>query len=159
MLTTLGGSTDGAVRSLTRKYDNLGRLTKITSHGNQTDDPDNTADIANQIVYSYNGHHLVSKSQQSHQGAAGGTTPNVIYAHDVSAESTVYNDGLRPYHLVTPSRSYLFYDYGLTNSLTDRLQTPQRLRDTNATGTIWTEYSHSGSGRTVTITLSLPDEG
>ena len=41
-VTTLGSGVDGAVRSITRGYDSLGRVQKITSHGNQTDDPDDT---------------------------------------------------------------------------------------------------------------------
>ncbi|MBX3438213.1 MAG: hypothetical protein KF861_12030, partial [Planctomycetaceae bacterium] len=53
-VTNLGGATDGAIRSITTKYDALGRVAKITSHGNQTDNPDDTASIQNQIVYTYN---------------------------------------------------------------------------------------------------------
>ncbi len=156
-VTTLGGSTDGAVRSITRGYDSLGRNTKITSHGNQTDDPDNTTDIANQIVYSYNGLHLVSKSQQSHQGAASGSSPDVDYGLDDSAVGGVYNDGARPFYLNYPDGRLLHFDYGTADALEDRFLTPQRLRETNGTGTILVEYSHAGSGRSMITDYQQPD--
>lgn len=43
--TTLGGDTDDAVRALIRAYDELGQLVKLTSHGNLTDHPEDTADV------------------------------------------------------------------------------------------------------------------
>ena len=103
-VTTLGGSTDGAVRSLTTKYDSLGRVSQQTSHGNQTDDPDNTADIENQVVFTYNDLGLVTKSEQAHSGAVGMGTPSVQYAYDTSAASSVFDDGPRLESLTYPER-------------------------------------------------------
>jgi YD repeat-containing protein len=53
MQVTADGTADPAVQSITRAYDTLGRLTKTTSHGNDTTDPSNTTNVKNQIVYTY----------------------------------------------------------------------------------------------------------
>ncbi|MCA9076881.1 MAG: hypothetical protein KDA93_17780 [Planctomycetaceae bacterium] len=46
-------------------------------YGNQTDDPDNTSDVENQIVYTYNNLSQVTKSEQLHSGVVGGSAPSV----------------------------------------------------------------------------------
>ncbi|MCA9077759.1 MAG: hypothetical protein KDA93_22220 [Planctomycetaceae bacterium] len=53
----------------------------ITSHGNQTDDPDNTSDVENQIVSTYNNLSQITESEQSHSGIVGGSTPSVQYTY------------------------------------------------------------------------------
>ena len=73
-LGNVGENVDGTVRSITRGYDTLGRIAKITSHGNQTDDPDNTTDVKNQVVFTYSDLGQVTKSEQSHSGVVGGGT-------------------------------------------------------------------------------------
>ncbi|MGD9714002.1 MAG: hypothetical protein AB7V46_18380 [Thermomicrobiales bacterium] len=49
--------TDGAGRRMMNGCNHISDaargLTKITSHADQTDDPDDTTDIENQIVYTY----------------------------------------------------------------------------------------------------------
>jgi RHS repeat-associated protein len=145
-VTTLGGSTDGAVRSITRGYDTLGRVAKITSHGNQTDDPDNTSDIKNQIVYTFNDLDQITRSEQSHSGAVGGSTPSVQYAYDTSAVSSIFDDGARMESVTYPNGRVLFSDYGTADTIEDRAGIVRRLREANGTGTILAEYSHTGSG-------------
>lgn len=156
-VTTLGGSTDGAVRSLTTKYDSLGRVSQETSHGNQTDDPDNTTDIENQVVFTYNDLGLVTKSEQAHSGAVGMSTPSVEYAYDTSAASSVFDDGPRLESLTYPSGRTLFYDYGTADALADRLSVPEKLRETNGAGTILVAYSRTGSGDPVITDYQQPD--
>ena len=156
-VTTLGGATDGAVRSLTTKYDTLGRVSKQTSHGNQTDDPDNTSDIENQVVFTYNDLGLLTKSEQAHSGAVGMGTPSVQYAYDTSAASSVFDDGPRLESLTYPSGRVLFYDYGTADALADRLSAPEKLRETNGSGIILVEYSRTGSGNAVITDYQQPD--
>ncbi|MEZ6032023.1 MAG: RHS repeat-associated core domain-containing protein [Planctomycetaceae bacterium] len=156
-VTTLGGSTDGDVRSITRGYDTLGRVAKITSHGNQTDDPNNAADIRNQIVYTYNDLGQITISEQSHSGAVGGSTPSVQYAYDSSSVSSVFDDGARMESITYPNGRVLFSDYGTSDALEDRAGIVRRLRETNGTGTILAEYSHTGSGSTVLTDFQQPD--
>ncbi|MEZ6032037.1 MAG: RHS repeat-associated core domain-containing protein [Planctomycetaceae bacterium] len=156
-VTTLGGSTDGMVRSITRGYDTLGRVAKITSHGNQTDDPNNTTDIKNQVVYTFNDLGKITKSEQSHSGAVGGSTPNVQYAYDTSAVSSVFDDGARMESMTYPNGRVQFSDYGTANAFEDRLNLVNRLRETNGTGTILAEYSRTGSGTTMLTDYQQPD--
>ncbi|MEZ6032063.1 MAG: RHS repeat-associated core domain-containing protein [Planctomycetaceae bacterium] len=156
-ITTLGGSTDGTVRSITRGYDTLGRVAKITSHGNQTDDPNNTTDIKNQVVYTYNDLGKITKSEQSHSGAVGGSTPNVQYAYDTSAVSSVFDDGARMESMTYPNGRVLYSDYGTANAFEDRGNMVKRLRETNGTGTILAEYSLTGNGSTMITDYQEPD--
>jgi len=156
-VTTLGGATDGTVRSLTTKYDTFGRVSKQTSHGNQTDDPDNTTDIKNQVMPTYNDLSQVTKSEQSHSGAVGMSTPSVQYAYDTSAASSVFDDGPRLESLTYPSGRVLFSDYGTADALADRLSVPYRLRETNGSGTILVEYSRTGGGIPVITDYQQPD--
>jgi len=156
-VTTLGSATDGAVRSLTTKYDTLGRINKVTSHGNQTDDPDNTSDVKNQVVFTYDNLELVTKFDQSHSGAVGMSTPSVQYAYSMSATSGVFDDGPRLESLTYPSGRVLFYDYGTADMPADRLSVPEKLRETNGAGTILVEYSRTGSGAAVITDYQQPD--
>ena len=75
---------DAYVKSITRAYDDRGRLLKITSHGDVTENPDDDSDIRNQVFYEYNVLGGVVKSWQSHSGAVvpsgGSESPKVQYA-------------------------------------------------------------------------------
>ena len=129
-ITTLNG-VDGAVESITRKYDDMGRLTHLTSHGNSTADPDNTTDIENQVKLSYDARGKVSKSEQSHEGAVGAGTPEFDYTYDTTTQTARYNDGLRlktvDYPLVAAGPTFparATYYYGSSNSPNERLNRP-----------------------------------
>ena len=155
-VTTLGGGTDGTVRSITLGYDTLGRVHKVTSHGNQTDDPDNTTDIKNQVVYTYNDLGQVTKSEQSHSGAVGGGTPNVQYSYDLSAASGVFDNRARMESVIYPNGRVLFSDYGSADTLEDRASIVKRLRETNGSSTILAEYWHTGGRDTVLSDYQQP---
>jgi len=135
----------------------MGRTAKITSHSDQTDDPDNTTNIENQIVYTYNDLGKITKSEQSHSGAVGGSTPSVQYAYDTSAVNSVFNDQARLESVTYPNGRVLFSDFGTADALDDRASTVKRLRETNGTGTILAEYSHTGSGNTTLTDYQQPE--
>jgi len=156
-VTTLGSGTDGSVRAITRGYDSLGRVYKITTHGNQTDDPDNTADIKSQILYSFNDLGKVIESDQSHSGAVGGSTPSVQYAYDTSAVGSVFDDGARMESMTYPNGRVLFSDYGTANALEDRTGIAKSVRETNSSGAILADYSYTGGGDTVLTDYQQPD--
>ncbi len=153
----MGGNTDGAIRSLTWGYDSLGRASKVTSHGDQTDDPNNTADIENQIVYTYNDLGQITKTEQSHEGAVSGSTPSVQYTYDHSAAGTTFKDGARLESIIYPNGRVLFYDYGSAEELDDRSGAVKQLRETNGSGTILVEYSRTGGGGVVITDYLQPD--
>ncbi|MFN8707534.1 MAG: RHS repeat domain-containing protein, partial [Planctomyces sp.] len=156
-VTTLGGSTDGTVRSITQGYDSLGRVAKITSHGNQTDDPNDTTDIENQVVYTYDDLGQVTKSEQSYSGAITGSTPSVQYAYDTSSTTSVFDDGARMESITYPDGRVLFFDFGTSDALEDRMGSVQRLREINSTGTILAEYSRTGAGAMTLTDYQQPD--
>ncbi|MBX3436148.1 MAG: RHS repeat-associated core domain-containing protein, partial [Planctomycetaceae bacterium] len=155
-VTNLGGATDGAIRSITTKYDTLGRVSKLTSHGNQTDNPDDATSIQNQVVYTYNHLSQITQSEQSHQGAVS-SSPSVQYAYATSASGGVFNNDIRPITTTYPSGRVLFYGYSTLDGLEDRLSIPRVLRETDVNGAILVDYPHLGSGRTVITDYQQPD--
>jgi len=155
-VTNLGGATDGAVLSITRSYDSLGRVAKITSHGNATDDPDNTSNVKNQIVYTRDGLGNILESEQSHSGVVS-SSPSVQYGYDTTSGSGLFTNNARPTALTYPNGRVLFGDFGAADSLTDRISALLRLRETNISGTILAEYSRTGSGQVVITDYPVPD--
>lgn len=158
-VTSLGDSgqnVDGFVRSITRGHDSLGRVSRITSHGNQTDDPDDTTDVKNQVVFTYNELGQVTKSEQAHSGVVGAGTNAVQYGYDTSAVGGVFDDGARLESVTYPSGRVIFNDYGAADGFTDRSHLPYRIRETNASGTILTEYSYTGARRRVIADYPVP---
>jgi YD repeat-containing protein len=76
---------------------------------------------------------------------------------DLSAASSLFDDGARPESVTYPSGRVLFSDFGTANSLEDRLSLPKRLRETNGSGTIWVEYSRTGDGEVLITDDQQPD--
>jgi RHS repeat-associated protein len=143
---TLGGA-DGTVLAITRGYDNVGRVQKITSHGNATTDPNNTTDVKNQIVYTYNDLHQVTKSEQSHSGVVGVGTLSVQYGYDHTAVSSVFDDGARLESVTYPNGRVVFHTHGTAGGVDDQLNRRKEIRKTSATGTILTEYQWTAASR------------
>ncbi len=102
-VTALGGETDGGVRSITYAYDDHRRLTKLTSHGNLTDDPDDVADVENQVVHAYDGMNQLASEKQDHDGVVDGNTPQVAYAFDTTAVGNLYSLDYRPTSITYPN--------------------------------------------------------
>jgi len=163
-ISDLGGSgADPLIESITRQYDELGRLTHITSHGNPTSDPTDATDIENQIKYEYSEIGKPLYNYQSHQGATTGTTPRVIHVFDSTTNGTVYDDGLRFIADKTPSNGVLWLTYGAADAIDDRLNRPSLLRFVYS-GAQHVQYRYSGAGRLVEVScqdsnLKLRNEG
>lgn len=151
------GIVDNTVQSITRVYDTLGRPTKVTSHGNATDDPTDSSNIKSQIVYTLGSEGLVTKTEQSHSGAVTTGTPAVQYGYDDTATSNVYANGLRLQTTTYPNGRVVYNDYGSNDAVFDRLDRVYRLRETSSSGSYLTEYSYSGTSRLATMYYSQPD--
>jgi hypothetical protein len=83
--------------------------------------------------------------------------PSVQYIYDTSAVSSVFDDGARMESVIYPDGRVVFSDYGTSDALEDRAGIVKRLRETNSSGTILAEYSHTGSGSTVLTDYQQPD--
>ena len=156
--TTLGGA-DGRVRSITRDFDDLGRMTKLTSHGNLTHDPDNTTNVKNQIVFAYNNFGQMTQSQQDHDGVVNSGTPKVQYGYDATLSGSRYSRQHRLESVTFPNGRKVFYDY-LTSSadrIYNRLGRVRSLRSTTITGQILATYDYSGTSRLVKVEYPTPD--
>jgi len=87
VVTTLGTysqgatSVDGAIRAITWKYDNEGRVTYATSHTDDVPDTANWTDAANQIRYTYNAAGKLTKEELEVDGAVDGSTLAVEYGY------------------------------------------------------------------------------
>ena len=130
----------------------LAYIRKITSYANS----DGTGTVRNQVKFTYDDLWRVSKSEQSHEGVVGGTTPNVQYAYDMSAVSSVFDDAARLEKVTYPDGRALFYDYGAAAGVNDQLHRVDRLRETSSTGTILATYYHNGVGRLIGLTYDQP---
>ncbi|MCA9076880.1 MAG: hypothetical protein KDA93_17775 [Planctomycetaceae bacterium] len=134
-----------------------GRIAKITSHGNQTDDPDNTSDVENEVVYTYNNLSQITESEQSHSGVVGGSTTSVQYGFYTSHTSGVYNNGVRLQTVTYPNGRIVYYGYSGTDTLYDRLHQTKRLIETDVNGTRLVDYDRTGSGMAVITDYTVPD--
>jgi RHS repeat-associated protein len=150
--TTLGGA-DDYVKSIGRAYDDLARVETITSYQND----DGTGTVRNQIQYTYDDLGRITKSQQDHDGAVDGSSPNVQYAYDTSATSNVFDDGARPESITYPSGRVIHYDYGTADAVDDRLHRIQNLYETDTMGAHLAHYSYNGTGRTAVVDYPQPD--
>lgn len=148
----MGHAVDGAIRSLKNEYDSLARPEKITSYSND----DGTGTVENQVKLTYDIFGHMSKSEQSHQSAVGMSTPAVEYGYSTAA-STGFSDGARLEQITYPNARVLYYDYGTSDAVNDRLHRVQRLRDVNSSGTILASYSYSGVNRPVLVDYEVPD--
>ena len=154
--TSIPVSVDSSVEAIGRSYDSMGRLEKITSYDGTT----TASTVLNEVKLTYGTTGQVTKSEQDHADAVGGTEPAIEYAFDVDATSNVYTDGLRPEKTTYPDSRVSYQDYGGTGdsaSLNDRLSRLQRLRETSSAGAILTEYKYNGKSRLVKSDYVVPD--
>src|SRR5262249_46361077 len=80
-VTTLASGVDGAVRRISRAYEERGLLETLTSYDNASV---GSGSVVNQIKYEYDGFMLLTKESQEHGGSVGSSTLKVQYG---------YNDG------------------------------------------------------------------
>jgi RHS repeat-associated protein len=74
--TTLPSGVDGSVRRIEWTYDDLSRVSTVTSY-----DAAEGGDPVNQVAYTYDSWGNVASSRQAHDGAVGQNTPEVDYAY------------------------------------------------------------------------------
>ncbi len=90
-----------------------------------------------------------------------GSEPAIQYAFDADVTSSnIYSDALRLESTTYPNSRVLYRDYGgsgNSSSLNDRLGRLQRLRETNSSGTIHTEYQFNGTSRMVLTDYKQPN--
>ncbi|MEM8672221.1 MAG: RHS repeat-associated core domain-containing protein, partial [Planctomycetota bacterium] len=115
--------------------------------------------VRNQIKYTYGTHGQITKSEQDHSGAVGGTEPSVQYAYDETASSNVYEDGLRRESVTYPDGSAFFYGYDSSTqgSIRDRRSQVAEIRETNASGQQLVAYEYTGGGRVAVSAYTQPD--
>ena len=94
------------------------------------------------------------KEYQSHSGAVNtGTSWNVDYAFDDSVSSNIFTNQLRLESTTYHDGKIVYRDYGSGGSLNDLLGRVKRIRETNSSGTIQGEYTHTADGRLVQTNL------
>ena len=155
-VTTLAGSTDGHVRSIKRSYDSQARVEKITSYASTG----GTGTVRNEVQLEYNDLGQVTKSYQNHSGAVNtGTSPNVTYTYDATKSSNAYTRNHRLEKVTHPSGRVTFYGYntGTADSVHNRTGLVRELRQTNSTGTQYTQYDYTGSGRLAIVDYQAPN--
>ncbi len=121
-VTTLGSGVDGSVRRIEYGYDALGNVSLITSY-----DAASGGSIVNQVLDVYTSLGQLTAEYQSVSGAVDtSTTPEVQYAYDAATgrlASITYPDGY-----------VLYYNYGTSGSLNDRISRLDSISD--GTGTL-----------------------
>ena len=118
---------DAAVRSITHSYDELGRRKFITSRGlfmgAIVEDPVSTNGALNQVVFGYDDIGALATRWENHAGVATTSgmsqSPNVQFAYDNSAASSIFNDGRRLTKVTYPSGRAFHYDYGTAATVND----------------------------------------
>ena len=93
-VTNLGSDLNNAVLRIERQYEARGMLTMVTSYNAASG-----GDIVNQSAFTYDAFANLASDQQSHSGAVGSSTPEVLYnyadgsANTVRRTATMYPDG------------------------------------------------------------------
>jgi RHS repeat-associated protein len=147
--TSLGGA-DSHVKAIGRSYDNIGRLTKVTSYGTDTV----STTIRNEVALTYNDLDQVTVSEQSHEGATDGSKPKVQYGYHATLNNNVYRYQHRLQTVTYPGASRtVFYDYDTGNEghPANRLSRVRSLRSVDGSGTEWARYSHNGTSRLISV--------
>jgi len=129
-------------KSITKQYDTLGRLAKVTSHSVSTSDPNN-ASIVNQVTRTYNGYGNLVKEKQAVAGAVDANTPFVEY---------VYNN-VRKTSLTYPNGNSVQYLYGAAGSISDRFGRAEAIADSSNS---IVEYAYNGVSQMVKKAYPTP---
>ena len=153
-VTNVPASVDSEVQAIGRSYDTYGRVTKVTSYGT----PSVSANIKNDIQYSYYNHGKLLRAYQAHAGPVStSSSPNTSYLYDVSYTAGVYNDGLRHFRTYYPVVSSASMVQGFAPLLhDDRLHRPTyrqlddgNLRTDGQAHKHRINYRYNGTGRLV----------
>lgn len=143
-VTACPASVDGTILAIGRQYDDVGRLTTLTSYAGT----DTSSEVVNQIQWTYDGWGNVIQSQQAHNGAVDASTPAVQYTYEDGAV-----DGearfVRLAKVTYPGGREVFYNYpaGGVGAMLSRVDNIAA----DASGTThYARYSYLGGGTIVT---------
>ena len=147
-VTTVTG-VDDTVLSITRGYDELGRLAKITNHGNAATSADDVTDINGQVTFTYDGYgNLISQTQDIDSEI----TPGSGVAAQVVQYEYGSTDG-RLNSFTYPNGRQINFGYGTLGGISDRLARIEKI--TNGTMFVYpsddviAEYEFVGARRVV----------
>ena len=148
-VTNTATGVDDTVLSITRGYDDLGRLAKITNHGNAATSADDATDINGQVTFEYDGYgNLITQNQDvdSEIDDSGVTTQQVQYSYD--STNAMRLDGF-----TYPNGREINFGYGSSGGISDQLA---RIEQINNGTDIYplsddsiAEYEFVGAGRVV----------
>lgn len=132
-VTTLGTGVDGTVRKITRTYNSIGLLERLSSR-------DNSDNVLNEVMYTYNANQDLHRIYQSHSGAVNtNTTPYIEYGYSPLVRGRLAT-------VTYPSGKILTYNYdalGRVNAIQDGQQTV-------------VSYGIDGAGRLLQVTYNEP---
>ena len=143
---TLASHLDGAVRRISRAYDNRGLLSKVTSHSAVSG-----GSIVNEVGLKYGPFGELVEDAQSHTGAVTGTTPKVGYAY-----TTGTGNVLRRISITYPNGRVLNYLYGAALSVDDHLNRVSAEK-VHGEGADLVQYTYAGAAWQVQIQNPQPN--
>jgi YD repeat-containing protein len=121
---TLGTGVNGAVRRLGFTYNSQGLPDRFTSYSDTAG-----ATVFNKVLRHYNGLGQLIREYQDHTGAVTGGEPSVQYSYSFAPSGTTNHSRLTA--MTYPNGRQLYYNYGTTNSLNDRISRLDALVDNN----------------------------
>jgi YD repeat-containing protein len=157
VLSYFGTGIDATVLRIEYDYDDRNRRSAVTSYSAYSGGYE-----LNQVKFTYtdgNGHYgALTKSQQEHDGAVDGSTEEITYTYDDGTTGLASDSKyLRLESMTYPSGHVVHYDYGAAASTDDILSRVYRIRETDASGDIYAEYSHVGAGQVAVTDYPEPD--
>jgi len=146
---------DQTVKAITYAYDTRGRLTKVTSHGNVTDNPADITHVQNQVVHTYDdgpgntGWGRLKTSWQSHAGpvttSGSGESPKIGYTY-IDGATANQARFIRLAKITYPNGREVQYNYGGVGLISDRLSRPETLTDGSVA---IVSYAYNGANQMV----------
>jgi YD repeat-containing protein len=144
-VSAVGDDTDDAVLQIAAAYEIRGMASTITSTDSATA---GSGTVLNQVQRTYNTFGQLTKEQQSHSGAVGGSTPSVQYAYDSGGSSS---NEIRLNQLTCPNGRAVSYNYA--SGMDSTLNRVTSISDSSAT---LAGYIYLGAGKVVRITYPQP---
>jgi YD repeat-containing protein len=146
--TTLPSGVDGSVRRIQWAYDDLSRVSTVTSYDAATG-----GTAVNQVAYTYDSWGNVASSRQAHDGEVGENSPAVAYAYDDGASGNEAKY-VRLTSVTYPSGRVVYYNYpadgvGAVLSRLSEIADDDDLENENRE--IYAQYTYLGAGTIVTV--------
>ena len=123
---------DGTVRAIKYSYDSLGRRTGLASYDSAAvsgSPPELTGNVPNEAALDFDDLSFPVAEYQAHAGAKDSNTPFVEYAHDGTAENSIYTKAMRPTYVACPNGRRVWTTYGSSGSVADLLSRPAAVQD------------------------------